>query len=231
MIDTGKYIIKTLSPYTAAREALLTARAHEISNKTDWFYTPQIISFNDVDSIVLEKISNISSLRDLLELEIATETKVLVQVGKALAILHKELSIIDKYSCVHGDFNIINIAYQYDTARIIVFDWCLNPALSNSRQYSRLLDMASFLRAVLLQIKSLKKSTMLWRQRSVQFLSAYEQETCEKIDYSRLWAWLRFLQLRCMLKQFKQRKFISLLREIYGFVFFFLIKFRFKLQL
>lgn len=231
MIDTGKYIIKTLSQNTAAREALLTARAHEISNKTDWFYTPQIIHFNGVDIIELERISNISSLRDLLELEIAIESNVLTKVGKALAIFHKELAIIDKQNCVHGDFNIINVAYQYDTARIIVFDWCLNPALSNSRQYSRLLDMASFLRAILLQLTSLKRPSMLWRQRSVQFLSAYEQEACEKIDYSSLWAWLRFLQLRCMLKQFKQRKFISLLREIYGFVFFLLIKFRFNLGL
>lgn len=231
MIDNGKYLIKTLSPNTAAREALITERAHEISNKNDWFYTPQLIHFNGVDSIKLEKISNISSLRDLLVLEIEIEPQVLAQVGKALAVFHKELAIIDKHSCVHGDFNIINVAYQYDTARIIVFDWCLNSALSNSRKYSRLLDMASFLRAILLQNKSLKRSTMLWRKRSVPFLLAYEQEACEKIDYSRLWAWLRFLQSRCMLKQFKQKKIIALLREIYGFVFFFLIKFRFKREL
>lgn len=231
MIDSKKYFIKTLSPNTAAKEALLTSRAHEISNKTDWFYTPQLIHFDGIDSMVLEKISNISSLRDLLEREMAIESKVLAQVGKALAVFHKELAIIDKHSCVHGDFNIINVAYQYDTARIIVFDWCLNPALSNSGKYSRLLDLASFLRAILLQNNSLIRSTILWRKRSVQFLSAYEQQACEKIDCSRLWAWLRLLQLRGMLKQFKQRKFISLLREIYGFVIFPLIKFRLKREL
>jgi tRNA A-37 threonylcarbamoyl transferase component Bud32 len=178
------------------KEILLTKVAHGISKNYDWFYVPQIIDFDGKEIAVLELIDNILPLRDILFKQSNDEEKTIINVGKALAVLHKELIIVDQKYFIHGDFNIINVAYQLTSGRIIIFDWCLNPSLSNEKQYTEILDIASFLRAILLQNKNIIKSSKLWKKRALQFMTAYQLESNKVIKYKELIKLMRHLQRR-----------------------------------
>lgn len=114
-----------------------TLRAHEIAKKTDLFYTPKVLNYNDTTGCIkFERLDHIRKMRSVIT-SMEIDDSIIRSLGFSLAAIHNELTLPDdmvlplpqEYSqsgnqvFIHGDFNLGNIFLDMDNKRIIIMDW------------------------------------------------------------------------------------------------------------
>lgn len=210
----------------------LMQMAHALSGQTHNFYVPKVLDYDEkTETMKLEYLPDIISLKQYFRQhkEIA---QMLYRVGDSLACCHDGLKIPEKdriealmpwtglkrdQVALHGDFNMINLCYSPDRDRLIILDWETSPALSFQCNWgSRYLDIAQFVRNLLLQQNSLGRSVLQFRKRVKIFLTAYQQASGLSLDMRRLNHRLYDYNTAVIKKQLAQFKCVSGIRSLVG---------------
>ena len=214
------------------QEAIVTRAAHELSLSTDLYYTPRVIGYSIADQLLcLERLADLVPLRDLLA-DDRVLYWVLSRVARALAFLHARLQIpADQRVPVpagwmmgethpvtlHGDFNLINITWQSSSNRLVILDWSSAPALGFIATVGpRELDIAHFLRCLLLQQTAVGKAMYRYAALRDIFLKEYQTSSPVPIHHKRLARIICRLNRAILFKQFRQGKVRSLAHSILG---------------
>jgi len=228
----GPVVIKKVDPELAPLEAEITQAAHNLSKSCNLFCCPRVL---DCDSqsgtLKLERIEGIVPLADYLDKKVVG-IRVIKKVGRALACVHNRLEVPDEVrrlvpsdwqvlnnDCVtlHGDFNLINVCYKEDDDRIVILDWATAPALEfTGTSGPGYLDLAHFIRSLLLQQKHFLQAVRLFHLRTNAFLQAYQDELGRNISLSVLGEFLSRVNIAILRKQWRRKMLISLAQTLVG---------------
>ena len=235
----GKAIVKKVDPQNAILEAELTKAAHHLSQTCDFFYSPRILDCDPRNGILkLERIEGIISLADYLIHSDGTD--IIRKVARTLAFVHSRLEMPEQlkrlvpqhwsgphndYVTLHGDFNMINVCCHETSGKIIILDWSTGPALNFvATTGPRQLDIAHFIRSLLLQQRQVYRAFWLFRTRTENFLQAYQEELGRAINLNVLGDILKKLNLTILHKQWRRKMVVSMTYTIIGHIFFHRLK-------
>lgn len=211
-------------PATTAQGALHRA-AFFLSQTSSMFSVPRIVS-DDFQSgtITMEYVPGLISLKDRLGQGLNTAT-LLSRVGYSLGLLHRHLELSSEFRIeapqpwlgepheqvfVHGDFNMTNLCYDPLNERLIILDWETSPALPFiCTRASRYLDIAQFVRSLLLQQRSLLIGGLTFTSRMGYFLAGYEQGAGMQVDAARLKKFVLAYNRMTSRKQWAAGKYLS----------------------
>lgn len=231
-IMSEKIFVKKVHPQVAAIEAGITQAAHELSQQCSLFYSPRVLDCDlNTGTLQLEHIYGIISLKDYLH-ENPGDIQVLQDVGQVLAYVHNNLNMpknivrnvprnwrvsLQDTVAIHGDFNMVNVCYRKESRQIVILDWATGPALPfRSTIGPRQLDLAQFIRSLLLQQKSFISAIRLFSARKEAFLRAYAKESKEPVDLNLLGRFLSRINIAILYKQFRRRMPLSILQTLTG---------------
>ncbi|MBN1127123.1 MAG: hypothetical protein JXA82_19125 [Sedimentisphaerales bacterium] len=226
---SSPYYVKHVDPSRIAMEFYLTNQANQLSRRTNWFYTPEVMDWDSVSGLLkLERINGLIPLSIYIN-NTHQDLELLWKVGRALGTIHLQMkpsskikSIAPKPWCgrpedqviVHGDFNTTNIGCRSTDKRIIILDWSNGPALPfQCCIASRYLDLAHFVRSLLLQQSCMIKAMQRYPDRMNVFLQGYCDQTGIVVDFTKLFTFLVLLNHAIMKKQWRQRKIISFIQS------------------
>lgn len=231
----SKTIVKNVNPKNAILEAALTKAAHLLSQGCDFFYSPRILDCDLRNGILkLERIEGIISLADYL---IHSDGKDIIRkVARTLAFVHSRLEIPEElkrsvpqdwsgpdndFVTLHGDFNLINVCCHVTSGRIVILDWSTGPALNFvATTGPRQLDIAHFIRSLLLQQRQVYRAFRLFYARTDDFLQAYQEELGQAINLHILGDILEKLNLAILYKQWRRKMVVSMTHTIIGHIIF-----------
>ena len=225
-------VVKKVDPALVAIEAEVTQAAHELSENCNLFYCPRVLDCNPQSGTFdLERIEGIVPLADYFDTA-GAGIRIIGKVGRALACVHSRLEVPDKAvrpvpsdwqgpdkDCValHGDFNLINICYKEDTDQIVILDWATGPALKFTGNYGpRYLDLAYFIRSLLLQQRRFRQAAGLFHRRTNAFLQAYQDELGRPINLDVLSGFLSRVNIAILRKQWRRKMMVSLAQTLFG---------------
>ncbi|MBN1391372.1 MAG: hypothetical protein JW947_01060 [Sedimentisphaerales bacterium] len=228
----GANVIKKLDPALIEIEAEVTQAAHRLSCSTNLFYCPRVLNCDPHAGILtLEYVNGIIPLSEHLA-NTDDGIRVIHKVGKALAYVHGRLAIPENvmhpvpkdwsvqgedFVTLHGDFNLTNVCYHKDSDQIVILDWATGPAFKFACTVGpKYLDLAYFIRSLLLQQKSFFTAIRLFRQRTDAFLQAYEKELGRPVNLELLGWFLRRVNIASLRKQWRRKMMISLSQTLLG---------------
>lgn len=143
----------------AEEERARTLAAREVAQETDLFYVPALHQGSD-DTVVLEFLSGLVRLSELLEARDVRLPELVHRTGRAIAAVHRDArlpsdafkpdteSIVsdDASTFIHGDLTMDNVCFQPETDRLVIVDWSLAPVLREGKTVdSAYLDIVWFL--------------------------------------------------------------------------------------
>jgi hypothetical protein len=215
---------KSLDPHLAEIEIEKSIWAHNLGLSSGLFYCPKVLGYETPSLLVLEMLDNTIPVRDAIESGIVSAEDIICRLGAILSAIHAAPH--PGGPVIHSDFNLINVAYSPNTNQVVIFDWGVSPALVgySALRLSQTLDIVSFLRALLLQLRPRVVSFSKWPQRVRLFIDSYNCGLKSPILLNNLWGELYSLQTRCMRKQLSQKKFRSLSYELGSVLYVFLIR-------
>lgn len=231
---TGDRILKKTS--LGPQQAALLRAAHTLSMQSRTFYVPEVLDYDpEARVITLEYVPDMVPLKQYLQHSENTK-EVLSCVGEALAHCHSHLRLAEEdlrdalppwagnpadRVVVHGDFNLTNLYYQPDRNRLVILDWETSPALPGPfNRASRYLDLAQFIRSLLLQRDSRAAGLMTFHKNVSVFLSAYQQASGVTLDRTALVRCLKNYNRAVLKKQRRQHKYLSGLHSLLGMPIF-----------
>ncbi len=214
------------------QQAIVTQAAHELSLSTDYYYTPRVLGYSIPDQILrLERLPGLVPLRERLADERVLYW-VLSRVARTMAFIHTHLHIpADQRVPVpagwmmgeahpvslHGDFNLINIAWQSSCERLVVLDWSSAPALGFvANEGPRELDIAHFLRCLLVQQIPFGKAMRRYTALRAFFMKEYQISSPVPIHHKRLVRMMCRLNRTILFKQFRRGMIRSLAHSLIG---------------
>ena len=229
-------IIKKVDPKHVAMEAEVTQAAHRLSQTCNLFYSPRVLDFDRQNGILkLERLEGIVPLKECLG-QSDDGVRLIRKVGKALAFVHSRLDIPrdaarlvprnwrgpkDDSVTIHGDFNMVNVCYKKDSDSVTILDWATAPALPFVGTVGpRQLDLAHFVRSLLLQQKKFFRAMWFFSRRVDVFLNAYLGELGKPIDLNLLGDFLSRLNLAILRKQWRRKMVLSLAQTLVGHIIF-----------
>ena len=213
-------------------QAALHRAAHTLSLTSGLFEVPRIVAEDpQAGTMTMEYLPDLLSLKDRLGQGLDTAA-LLSRIGCSLGVLHRRLTLPPEQSvaapqpwlgeaservCVHGDFNMTNLCYDPRRERLVILDWETSPALPFvCTQASRYLDIAQFVRSLLLQQRSLLIGGLLFIARVHYFLTGYEQGAGVRLDAARLKKYVRAYNRNVLKKQWSAGKYRSWLQSEAG---------------
>jgi hypothetical protein len=225
-------ICKQVNRRFLLQQAIVTQAAHELSLSTDYYYTPRVLGYSIPDQILrLERLQGLVPLRERLA-DDRVLYWVLSRVARAMAFIHTHLQIPanqrvpvsagwmmgEMYPVtVHGDFNLINITWQSSSDRLVVLDWSSAPALGFvANEGPRELDIAHFLRCLLLQQIPFGKAMGRYTALRDFFLKEYQTSSPVPIHHKRLARMMCRLNRTILFNQFRQGMVRSLAHSLIG---------------
>jgi tRNA A-37 threonylcarbamoyl transferase component Bud32 len=230
MAECGKVVTKFVRP---AQSALHQA-AYTLSVESNLFCVPPILAKDEsLGTINIAFIPGLVSLKDYLA-DTGCGTEMLVCVGRSLGLLHRKLHVIpdyvveapipwrgqpDEQTLIHGDFNAINLCVDSVSGRLVILDWQSSPALPFwCTSATRYLDIAQFIRSLLLQQHSLLAGSRFFSKRVLSFREGYEQAAGIKLDKNKLAFYIEAYSRLAERKQWSAKKYLSWTQSRIGLV-------------
>lgn len=185
-------------------EAEKTRQAYAIANQCGLFKVPRVLSCNeDKGEMVLERINGLTPLCKLNKRDPAY-TMAVEQLGRGLAVLHKEFFLPDCTSYplpdvfswpgtevfIHGDLDTSNVCMDMNTSTLVILDWQTTSRYNEKTVYgSRYFDLAWFIEG------------LLWPDHAFlfgdpvtplieRFVRSYMSESCRSRDLGKLGTYL-----------------------------------------
>ncbi len=198
IIINERTVSKRLETSDARLEAKKTSLAHKLSLKSGLFYVPKVFGFDRwTNTIEFERIDDYCTFGQIMAGD-HDENELIYKAGNALGFIHTNFHLPDdlKRSCgsdnelntddcvyLHGDFNTINVGFSKDMNSIVILDWASAPVIGSSVTVGpRYLDIASFLRSLVMHQANFKSSLVHFCQRANTFLNGYEDQTRERLN-------------------------------------------------
>lgn len=235
----GNIIVKKAHPKKIILEAELTKAAHQLSQTCNFFYSPRILDYDPREGhLKLERIDGIISLADYLRHSDGID--IIRKVARTLAFVHSNLKIPQELRqmvpnnwsgphkdnvTLHGDFNMINVCCHQNSGKIVILDWSTGPALNFvATTGPRQLDIAQFIRSLLLQQKHMYKAFWLFHTRTDNFLKAYQEQLGRAINLNILGEILERLNLAILHKQCRRKMIVSMAYTVIAHIIFHALK-------
>ena len=190
----------------ARTEVGMTELARSLGAEAKLFRAAKVLGFNEsTGTIRFERIEGFETLGRALA-EMADSADLLRRTGAALGYVHAHLAVpgaLQKWASIrlrdrpgdlvalHGDFNTMNVGCTDGRTTIVVLDWSSAPWLGPPfTAGSRYIDLASFLRSLVLHQASFPAAVRRFRRRAEAFLQGYEAQSGQTVDLPALGGWL-----------------------------------------
>jgi hypothetical protein len=225
-------IVKTAKYHDMPPQVHLYQQAKTLSDGSSLFITPELLAYDSQEKTM--EFVFLPGFQSLVEcLETSDQPQMLIeQTARSLAYIHRHGRLDSDYiryapgawrgcrtHCVmiHGDFNLVNVGYDAAQKKIVILDWEVTPALNMYfNMGSRYLDVACFLRSLLLQQQSMCHSVMEFSQRATWFLDTYQDACGIELSLGTLWYYLNILGQAAQKKQLAQHKWLSAGQNLSG---------------
>ena len=194
----GACVRKRVDPHLAAPEAEITQAAHDLGRCSGQFEAPRVLGCNPTTGVIeFDRVHGLLTVGQVLR-ERPGDVGILHRIGHILAHIHTNLKIHPRLRhtapllwpasqrdtvTVHGDFNTINVACRAGGESIVLLDWAsaraLGPRITVGPRY---VDLAQFLRSLVVHQANPLRAVRLFRRRAKAFLDGYEQTLGRRLD-------------------------------------------------
>lgn len=215
---TPETVVKTIDPTHAPVEAEVTRLAQAVGVKTGLFRVPRVLAHDaDTGSITFERLHGLVTLGQFLAGD-RDGHELLARAGEAIAAVHAHMCLPAplKFAApaslqsdpsdevaIHGDFNTLNSCYIPDADELVLLDWSTAPALSEKiTTGSRYIDLAQFVRSLLIHQAGHIRACKLFSNRSRAFLAGYQRRAGLSVDMDALTRFLLKISFHHMKHQF-----------------------------
>lgn len=226
----GNSILKKVACGSA--QVKLMQAAHLLSAETRSFYVPKVLDYDEKTQIVkMEYIPDLITLKK----HIAKGKEIahtLFYVGATLAYYHCHLELSDAERIkapapwtgsepdqvvVHGDFNMTNICFSPAMDKLVILDWETSPALPFQCNWaSRYLDIAQFIRSLLLQQDSFSAGLFNFQKCAKIFIMGYQKNSGIWLNKPEIYRRVVDYNMATINKQGAQHKHLSQLQSLLG---------------
>lgn len=196
-------------------EAGMTRAAHDLGRDCGLFLAPRVIGCDARNGFIqFEQLTGLVRVSDHLRAS-PDDLELIRSIGRAIATVHQRLRIGPELTVglsrnagepvpLHGDFSTSNVCVKADTRQVVLLDWSSAIALPHKITVgSRYIDLALFLRSLVVHVSPLWTACRRFSERAAAFLEGYEAQSGRKIHPSELCRcvhWINATHLRGVLR-------------------------------
>lgn len=191
-------VTKKVPPEWAGVEAVMTQAAHDLGDSCGFFIAPRVIACDRQEGLIqFEQLTHLVQVKEYLR-DPRCGPEQMRSIGRAIAMVHKQLHVAPEFSLtaphqdgdavpLHGDFSTLNVCVKTDTGQIVLLDWSSANALPHKITIgSRYIDLAQFLRSLVVHPAPFWTSLREFRGRATAFLEGYEAQSGRTIEAAEL---------------------------------------------
>ena len=179
----------------------MTRAAHELGRSSGLFRAPRVIECDARRGLLrMEELACLVRADERLR-DAPDDLDLMRSVGRAIAAVHDQLrpgpcgaagspaGPLDPAGAVpiHGDFSLLNVCVQAGSGQVVLLDWSSASALPRKIAVGpRTLDLAQFLRSLVVHLSPLREALRRFPARAAAFLEGYESQARVRIDRAEL---------------------------------------------
>jgi len=208
-------VTKSVPAEWVGLEAGMTRAAHDLGRNCGLFLAPRVIGCDARNGLIqFEQLTGLVRISEHLCAS-PDDLELIRSIGRAIAMVHERLQIGPELTVglsrgtgdsvpLHGDFSTSNVCVKADTQQVVLLDWSSAIALPQKITVgSRYIDLAQFLRSLVVHVSPLWTACWRFSERAAAFLEGYEAQSGRRIDFSELCRfvnWINATHLRGFLR-------------------------------